>query len=250
MHDLQGKKAIVTGASQGLGLAMAEGLAEYGVKVCIVDISSDLDKTIKKLRDKGHDVEGVVADLSELEKLDNVFQQSLEKLDGALDILVNNAGIHKPMPATELPIEDFSRILDINVSAVFELCRLAAVQMKKNHKGKIINIASVLATQGGFNASAYSTSKGAVAQLTKSLSNEWAKDGINVNAIAPGYYETELNRFIMQDEERFASLVNRIPAGRFGDPKELQGAVQFLSSNKSNYINGIVLPVDGGFLGR
>lgn len=250
MHDLQGKKAIVTGAAQGLGLAMAEGLAEYGVKVCIVDISSDLNRTIQKLKEKGFDVEGVVADLSAIEKLEEVFQQSLEKLGGTLDILVNNAGIHKPMPATELPTEDFARILEVNVSAVFELCRLAAMQMQTNNKGKIISIASVLATQGGFNAAAYSTSKGAVAQLTKSLSNEWAKDGINVNAIAPGYYETELNRFIMQDEQRFASLISRIPAGRFGNPEELKGAVQFLSSNKSNYVNGIVLPVDGGFLGR
>lgn len=250
MHDLQGKKAIVTGAAQGLGLAMAEGLAEYGVKVCIVDISSDLNRTIQKLKEKGFDVEGVVADLSAIEKLEEVFQQSLEKLGGTLDILVNNAGIHKHMPATELPTEDFARILEVNVSAVFELCRLAAMQMQTNNKGKIINIASVLATQGGFNAAAYSTSKGAVAQLTKSLSNEWAKDGINVNAIAPGYYETELNRFIMQDEQRFASLISRIPAGRFGNPEELKGAVQFLSSNKSNYVNGIVLPVDGGFLGR
>ena len=248
MKDLHGKKAIVTGAAQGLGLAMVEGLCEYGVKVCIIDISPNLQQVIEELRHKGYEVEGVYGDLSQLNQLTGIFTKSMDLLDGKLDILVNNAGIHKPMPAVDLPVEDFQQIIDVNVTAVFQICRLAASRMKQ--RGKIINIASVLATQGGFNASAYSTSKGAVAQLTKSLSNEWAKEGINVNAIAPGYYNTELNRFILNDEERFASLVNRIPAGRFGNPEELAGTVQFLASNKSDYINGVMIPVDGGFLGR
>ncbi|HJF30460.1 MAG TPA: glucose 1-dehydrogenase [Sporosarcina psychrophila] len=250
MKDLHSKKAIVTGAAQGLGLAMAEGLCEYGVKVCILDISPNLNQVVKNLRVKGYEVEGVYADLSRIEQVTNAFNEAIELLDGELDILVNNAGIHKPMQAVDLPVEDFQRILDVNVTAVFELCRLAGRVMQKKGKGKIINIASVLATQGGFNASAYSTSKGAVVQLTKSLSNEWAKDGINVNAIAPGYYNTELNRFILNDKERLSSLVSRIPAGRFGNPEELAGTVQFLASNKSDYINGVVIPVDGGFLGR
>jgi 2-deoxy-D-gluconate 3-dehydrogenase len=122
--------------------------------------------------------------------------------------------------------------------------------MIEKGSGKIINIASVLSFIGGYNAAAYSTTKGAVAQLTKSLSNEWASQGVNVNAIAPGYYETNLNTFIMQDEKRFASLITRIPAGRFGKPEELVGALHFLSSSASDYVNGILLPVDGGFLGR
>jgi 2-dehydro-3-deoxy-D-gluconate 5-dehydrogenase len=250
MEDLHGKKAIVTGAAQGLGLAMAQGLCEYGVKVCILDISPNLKEVVEELREKDFQVVGLHADLSDQEQINHVFNQAVDLLDGELDILVNNAGIHKPMPAIDLPVEDFQRILGVNVTAVFQLCRLAAQEMKKKGKGKIINIASVLATQGGFNASAYSTSKGAVAQLTKSLSNEWARDGINVNAIAPGYYNTELNRFIIEDKGRFESLVSRIPAGRFGDPEELAGTVQFLASNKSNYINGVIIPVDGGFLGR
>lgn len=250
MKDLHSKKAIVTGAAQGLGLAMAEGLCEYGVKVCILDISPNLNQVVENLRKKGYEVEGVYADLSRIEQVTNAFNEAIELLDGELDILVNNAGIHKPMQAVDLPVEDFQRILDVNVTAVFELCRLAGRVMQKKGKGKIINIASVLATQGGFNASAYSTSKGAVVQLTKSLSNEWAKDGININAIAPGYYNTELNRFILNDKERLSSLVSRIPAGRFGNPEELAGTVQFLASNKSDYINGVVIPVDGGFLGR
>jgi 2-deoxy-D-gluconate 3-dehydrogenase len=250
MEDLHGKKAIVTGAAQGLGLAMAQGLCEYGVKVCILDISPNLQQVVEDLREKDFQVVGLHADLSDQAQINYVFKKAVDLLDGDLDILVNNAGIHKPMPAVDLPVEDFQRILGVNVTAVFQLCRLAAQEMKKRGKGKIINIASVLATQGGFNASAYSTSKGAVAQLTKSLSNEWARDGINVNAIAPGYYNTELNRFIIEDKERFASLVSRIPAGRFGNPEELAGTVQFLASNKSDYINGVMIPVDGGFLGR
>lgn len=250
LKDLHSKKAIVTGAAQGLGLAMAEGLCEYGVKVCIVDISSGLPQTVENLIKKGFNAIGFQADLSDQKNLPAVFDQAMELLDGELDILVNNAGIHKPMPATDLPVEDFQRVLQVNIMAVFQLSRLAAKEMKKRGKGKIINIASVLSMQGGFNASAYSASKGAVAQLTKSFSNEWAKDGINVNAIAPGYYETDLNHHILHDEERYHSLVSRIPVGRFGQPKELAGTVQFLASEKSDYISGAIIPVDGGFLGR
>lgn len=250
MEDLQGKKAIVTGAAQGLGYAMVEGLCEYGVNVCILDISESLNDTVEQLVSKGFKVSGIKADLSDLSGISKVFEAALSKLGGEVDILVNNAGIHKSMPAEELPIELFRNILNVNVTAVFELTRLAAKEMADKGEGKIINIASVLATQGGFNASAYSASKGAVAQLTKSLSNEWASKGININAIAPGYYTTELNTHILNDKERYNSLVSRIPAGRFGEPQELKGIVQFLSSNKSAYINGAIIPVDGGFLGR
>lgn len=250
LKDLYDKKAIVTGAAQGLGLAMAEGLCEYGVKVCILDISPDLEQLVESLRKKDFEVVSQHADLSDQKQISTVFDRAVKLLDGKLDILVNNAGIHKPMPAIDLSVESFQRVLDVNVTAAFQLSRLAAEEMKTRGKGKIINIASVLATQGGFNASAYSASKGAVAQLTKSLSNEWAKDGINVNAIAPGYYETDLNRHILSDEERHNSLVSRIPMGRFGQPHELAGTVQFLASEKSDYINGAIIPVDGGFLGR
>ncbi|GIN23059.1 SDR family NAD(P)-dependent oxidoreductase [Siminovitchia fordii] len=250
MKDLSGKKAIVTGGAQGLGLAMVEGLSENGLEICIVDISPKLAQVVEGLKNKGYKVEGVSADLSEQSRLPEVFKEALSSLDNEIDILVNSAGIHHPMPAMELPAESFQKILDVNVTAMFQLCRLAANEMKKRGKGKIINIASVLGTFGGFNASAYSASKGAVVQLTKSLSNEWAAAGINVNAVAPGYYETELNRHILGDKERYDSLVSRIPMGRFGQPQELAGIVEFLSSDKSNYISGAVIPVDGGFLGR
>lgn len=240
----------MTGAVQGLGKAMAKGLLECGVKVCILDISSNLKNTVSELKAKGYEAEGLQVDLSDRDTLVDSFSEALNLLDEELDILVNNAGIHKPQPALTLAVEDFQSILDINVTSVFRLSQLAAEEMRKKKRGRIINIASVLALQGGYNASAYSSSKGAVTQLTKSLSNEWAKEGINVNAIAPGYFHTELNRFILEDEARYNSLVSRIPANRFGNPEELSGIVQFLSSEKSNYINGAVIPVDGGFIGR
>src|SRR5699024_608029 len=250
MKDLQSKKAIVTGASQGLGLAMAEELCEERVHVCIIDISDKLFDTVAMLKEKGYEATGVQADLSKIDEISNVFTEALEQLNGELDILVNNAGIHKPLPAEELPIADFKRVFDVNVVAVFELSRLAAGVMKEKQKGKIINIASVLAVQGGFNATAYSASKGAVLQLTKSLSNEWANDGIHVNAVAPGYFNTELNQHILTDEKRYAELVSRVPSGRFGEPTEIGGMIKFLSSELSDFTTGALLPVDGGFLGR
>lgn len=250
MNDLQAKKAIVTGATQGLGLAMAEALCDEGVTVCIIDISPKLPDTLEMLTKKGYNVKGVQADLSKVEEIAHHFDAALKELGGDIDILVNNAGIHHPLPAHELALTDFQRILNVNVVAVFELARLAAKKMQEKQKGKIINIASVLAVQGGFNATAYSASKGAVAQLTKSLSNEWAKDGINVNAIAPGYYNTELNTHILTDEERYRDLVSRVPAGRFGEPAEIGGTIKFLASDYSDFISGALIPVDGGFLGR
>nr|WP_255507925.1 glucose 1-dehydrogenase [Lysinibacillus sp. BW-2-10] len=250
VQSLQGKKAILTGGAQGLGLALVHGLCKNGVEVCIIDYSDQVHTTVKDLENIGYKASAVQADLSQLKNIPEVFNRALQNLNGEVDILVNNAGIHKPMPATELPITEFQKIIDVNVTAIFELSRLSYAEMKKKGRGKIVNIASVLSVQGGYNASAYSASKGAVAQLTKSLSNEWAKDGVNVNAIAPGYYTTALNQFIFEDPERSRSLLDRIPAGRFGDPEELAGALLFLSSDQSNYVNGILLPVDGGFLGR
>jgi 2-deoxy-D-gluconate 3-dehydrogenase len=250
MTDLTSKKAIVTGATQGLGLAMARALLEEGVTVSIMDVSPKLPEVIDSLKQEGFDVRGVHADLAELEKIEGYFEKALEGLGGNIDILVNNAGIHKPLPAFELPLADFRRVLDINVVAVFEMARLAAAKMKIQQKGKIINIASVLAVQGGFNATAYSASKGAVSQLTKSMSNEWAADNIQVNAIAPGYYKTELNTHILSDEARYQELVSRVPAGRFAEPNEIGGMIKFLASHQSDFVTGALIPVDGGFLGR
>lgn len=250
MFELKGKKGIITGAVQGLGHAMAKGLHDAGVELVILDISEKVEGVAEAMAFGGSKVHAVQVNLSDRHDLRRGFNEALSHLGGEVDILINNAGIHDPKPALDLKMESFDRIVEVNISAVFQLCRLAGEVMIRRGGGKIINIASVLSYFGGYNAAAYSTSKGAIAQLTKSLSNEWAKSGINVNAIAPGYFETSLNAFIMQDEARFSQLAARIPAGRFGKPEELIGTVCFLSSSASDYINGVLIPVDGGFLGR
>lgn len=250
MFELKGKKGIITGAVQGLGHAMAKGLHDAGVELVILDISEKVEEVAEAMAFGGSKVHAVQVNLLDRHDLRRGFNEALSHLGGEVDILINNAGIHDPKPALDLKMESFDRIVEVNISAVFQLCRLAGEVMIRRGSGKIINIASVLSYFGGYNAAAYSTSKGAIAQLTKSLSNEWAKSGINVNAIAPGYFETSLNAFIMQDEARFSQLVARIPTGRFGKPEELIGTVRFLSSSASDYINGVLIPVDGGFLGR
>jgi 2-deoxy-D-gluconate 3-dehydrogenase len=250
VFELKGKKGIITGAVQGLGHAMAKGLHDAGVELVILDISEKVEEVAEAMAFGDSKVHAVQVNLLDRHDLRRGFNEALSHLGGEVDILINNAGIHDPKPALDLKMESFDRIVEVNISAVFQLCRLAGEVMIRRGSGKIINIASVLSYFGGYNAAAYSTSKGAIAQLTKSLSNEWAKSGINVNAIAPGYFETSLNAFIMQDEARFSQLVARIPAGRFGKPEELIGTVRFLSSSASDYINGVLIPVDGGFLGR
>lgn len=250
LKDLQSKCAIVTGGAGQLGLGMATGLLEAGVKVCIIDRSLEVHEVAENLRSKFPFVYSLQADLGVIDKLPSVVAEANNYLDDEIDILVNNAGIDSPMKASQLPLQSFREIFNVNVTSIFELSRLVATKMVKNGSGKIINIASVLAVQGGYETAAYSSSKGAVAQLTKSLSNEWASKGIQVNAIAPGYFNTNINRHILDDPDRLQTLIDRIPAGRFGNAEELKGAVQFLASEKSNYVNGIVLPVDGGFLGR
>lgn len=250
MVDLKNKCAILTGGTQGLGLGLAKGLLETGVKVCMIDCCSKVHDAVKELSRHYPNVYGLQADLSEINNLPFVVNEAIELLGGNINILVNNAEVHKSIDATELPVESFSETFKINVTSLFELSRIVAAKMMEIGAGKIINIASVLAFQGGYKTAAYSSSKGALAQLTKSLSNEWASKGIQVNAIAPGYFHSEINHYIFDDPKRLQSLIDRIPTGRLGESDDLVGAVQFLASEKSNYISGIILPVDGGFLGR
>ena len=171
------------------------------------------------------------------------------RLLGGIDILVNCAGIQKRHPSEEFPLSDWNKVIEINLTAVFHMCRLAGNEMLKKGKGKIINVASMLSFFGGYTVPAYAASKGGVAQLTKALSNEWAAKNINVNAIAPGYMATEMNTAIINDEKRNAAITARIPAKRWGTPEDVKGVVLFLASEASNYINGAIIPVDGGYLG-
>ena len=168
----------------------------------------------------------------------------------AVDILVNNAGTQIRHDSVDFPLEDFDTVMDVNARAVFQLCTAFARGMIERRQGKIVNLSSLLAFQGGLRVPAYAASKGAVDQLTKAFANEWARHGVNVNAVAPGYFETDMNAALLADAERSAQIFGRIPAGRWGKPHDIAGAVVFLCSSAADYIHGITLPVDGGWLGR
>lgn len=235
--SLDGKKAIVTGAATGLGRGMAEVLQAAGAEVLALDILP-CDQF----------AHSIVADLSNRGALCAGFGLAMEKLNGKLDILVNSAGIQRRHALEDFPMEDWDAVLEVNLNAVFQLCQLAGRIMLRQKSGKIINIASMLSFLGGIRIPAYAASKGGIAQLTKALAVGWAGKGIQVNAIAPGYMDTEMNKALMQDMERSASILSRIPAGRWGTPADMQGPCLFLASSLSDYMSGAILPVDGGYL--
>ncbi len=248
MFDLTGKKALVTGGGRGLGRGMAEGLASAGASVVIVGSSEQVLLTAEELQKKGLDVKGLKADFTQREELEPMFRSALSLLGGQIDILVNNAGIQRRSMPEEFSDQDWYDVIDVNLNVVFRLCKLAGNQMLKTGGGKIINLASMLSFFGGHTVPAYAASKGGVAQLTKALSNDWAGKNIRVNAIAPGYMATEMNTALIHDEARNKEILGRIPAGRWGTPEDLIGAVVFLASSASDYITGAVIPVDGGYL--
>lgn len=248
--DLTGKKAIVTGAAQGLCHGMAEGLMEAGAEVCIIDINPKTPEVAKTFADRGFVCHGVIANLGEKDSLEKGFHEAAALLGGHLDIIVNGAGVQKRHPSEEFPYEDWEFVLNINLNAVFRLCQLAGRQfMAQESRGKIINIASMLSFFGGYTVPAYAASKGGVAQLTKALCNEWAGKGINVNALAPGYMDTEMNVALTDPSNpRYKEITDRIPAGVWGTPEDMKGPCVFLASSASDYLNGAVIPVDGGYL--
>lgn len=250
LFDLTGKKAIVTGASRGLGRGIATALATAGAKVAILDISDAAAHTAAELQAEGLAVYAVKGNLMDRADLERSFGEAVGVLGGTVNILVNNAGMHDRRACLDLPVESWDKVLELNLTAVYQLCRLAGEIMVERGSGKIINMASMLSFIGGFNASAYAVSKAGIAQLTKSLSNEWASHGVQVNAIAPGYMATEMNTDLLHDDVRLPQVNARIPAGRWGKPDDLAGASVFLSSAASDYVTGIILPVDGGYLAR
>ena len=246
--DLSGKVAVVTGGSTGLGKGMTVGLATAGADVLLVDHVA-CDETAKAVRSLGRKAAMVVADLSRMESIGKVVDTALQEF-GKIDILVNNAGIIRRTPAIDFAEKDWDEVMAINAKTVFFLSQAAARDMMKRKYGKIINIASLLAFQGGILVPSYSASKGAVAQVTKALANEWAQHGININAIAPGYMATDNTAPLRADPDRSKTILERIPAGRWGTPGDLKGVVVFLVSSASDYMNGAVIPVDGGWLTR
>lgn len=249
LFDLTGRKAIVTGAAQGLAYSMAEGLMESGAEVAVIDIS---DRTVEVAREfcgRGFRCHGIQADLSRIDELEGVFSRAVGAL-GGLDIIVNGAGVQRRYRSEEFPTEEWDFVINVNLNSVWKLCQLAGRHFLENGGGKIINIASMLSFLGGYTVAAYAASKGGVAQLTKALSNEWAGKNININALAPGYMATALNTAIINDPVRSEEILDRIPARRWGQPGDMKGAVIFLASGASDYLNGAIIPVDGGFLSR
>ena len=246
---LDSRVALVTGASAGLGRAIAIGLAEAGADVACHGNSRSPEATCEAVAKTGRAAFAVTGDLADSTTPQKLIDDTLDRF-GRIDILVNNAGTIRRAPAVDYSEADWAIVIQVNLSAVFRLSQLAGRQMIAQGKGKIVNIASLLSFQGGITVPAYAASKGGVAQLTKALSNEWAGKGINVNAIAPGYMRTDNTKALQQDETRNRQILERIPAGRWGEPSDLAGAAVFLSSPASDYVNGEVLTVDGGWMGR
>ena len=250
LFDLTGKKAIVTGGTRGLGKGMAEGLMEAGAKVVIFGTSEKVQDVAKEFRDKGFDCQGLKVDLANAEERKAGFEKAVEML-GGLDIMLNAAGIQRRYESPNFPMEDWHDVIEVNLNAPFDLSQMAAREFLKKEVpyGKIINIASMLSFFGGQTVPAYAASKGGVAQFSKCMCNELAGKGIHINCIAPGYMATDMNTALTDpNNPRYKTITDRIPAGRWGNGEDMKGTAIFLASAASDYLNGAVIPVDGGYL--
>ena len=249
--DLTGKVALVTGAARGIGQAIALGMAEAGAEVLLIDRDAS-EESMALIEDLGGSAKAETVDLAHLNTIraEKIIDLAIRHF-GGLDILVNNAGIIKRMPSLELSSHQWAEVLDINLNSTFYLSQAAAKYfIGKQQAGKIINVASLLSFQGGLNVSSYTASKSGILGLTRALSNEWASQRINVNAIAPGYLTTEVTAGIRKDPQRSQAILDRIPSGRWGNPDDVKGSVVYLASDASAYVHGAVIPIDGGWLAR
>jgi 2-deoxy-D-gluconate 3-dehydrogenase len=246
--DLSGKVAVITGANTGIGQAIALALAGAGADIACVG-RTPAEDTVAQARALGRRAEIISADLSSIEPVNRIVDETVETL-GGLDILVNNAGIIRRADSIDFTEEDWDAVIDTNLKSVFFLTQAAARHMLAQRSGKIINIASMLTFQGGIRVPSYTASKSGIGGLTKLLANEWSAKGINVNAIAPGYIATNNTTALQADAVRNTSIVDRIPAGRWGKASDLGGAAVFLASSASDYVDGHILAVDGGWLAR
>lgn len=247
--SLDGKTAIVTGASTGLGQGIALGLASAGANIVGVDYV-EMPETDEKVRELGKSFLGITANLLTIDPIQGVIDQAVDKF-GHVDILVNNAGIIRRCDAIDFTEKDWDDVMDINIKTVFFFSQAVSKQfIKQNSGGKIINIASMLSFQGGIRVPSYTASKSGVMGITRAMANEWAKHHININAIAPGYMETNNTAALRADEDRNKSILERIPADRWGTPEDLAGTAVFLASAAADYINGYTIAVDGGWLAR
>ena len=247
---LDGKVALVTGASVGLGQAMAIALAEAGADVAAhCHLAGEADETCRKISGIGRKTFAVAGDMAEKDVPQSLVEKVIGEF-GRIDILINNAGMIRRSPTVDFSEEDWATVLEVNLSGVFRLSQAAGRKMIEQGAGKIVNIASLLSFQGGINVPAYTASKSGVAGLTKAFANEWAARGVNVNAIAPGYMATNNTAALRADETRNRQILERIPAGRWGNADDLAGAAVFLASAASDYLQGHILVVDGGWMAR
>ncbi|KJL04670.1 MULTISPECIES: glucose 1-dehydrogenase [Priestia] len=249
LFSLDGKVAAITGATRGIGRSMAIALAEAGSDIALLQRSKEFLGVKEEIERLGRKCFIINCDLENASEVSEAIS-SVVAYFGKLDILVNNAGIQRRSPAVDFAEEDWDAVMNVNLKTVWLLCQQAGRQMLKQGSGKIINMASLLSYQGGITVPAYAAAKGGVAQLTKALSNEWAAKGVNVNGIVPGYIATDMNEALINDETRSRQIIERIPAGRWGQADDFKGAVVFLASDASAYIHGHLLAVDGGWLGR
>jgi 2-deoxy-D-gluconate 3-dehydrogenase len=246
---LTGKNALVTGSSRGMGAAIAIAMAEAGANVALHASQSVPAEVIAQVASTGVRHIALTADIRIPDRAVELVDQAATAF-GSLDILVNNAGITRRAPAVDFPIAEWDEVIAADLTTVFRLCQAAGRLMVAQGSGKIVNIASLLSFQGGITVPAYAAAKGGVAQLTKALANEWASKGVCVNAIAPGYMATDLTEALQKDPTRNRQIMERIPAGRWGSPNDVAATAVFLASPASDYINGHVLVVDGGWMGR
>ncbi len=250
LFRLHGKVALVTGSASGLGAAIAVALAQAGAAVATHGNRRAADETSATIQADGGQSAAFSADVGSSEGAEQHYRAAAQHF-GQVDILVNNAGTIHRDAAVDTTLESWEQVIQVNLTSVFQLCQLTAQGIfAREGRGKILNIASLLSFQGGIRVPAYAASKGGVAQLTKALANEWAPKGIQVNAIAPGYFSTTNTEALQADEVRNRQILERIPAGRWGQPEDLAGAALFLTSSASDYVTGTVLTVDGGWMGR
>lgn len=249
--DLTGKKAVVTGGGRGLCKSIAQAYLEAGAELVITGSSGKTREAALEMASRHYPVTAVIGDLSDPENIPEIYAECMRALNGRIDILVNGAGTQFRSPAETFPYDQWDKILKLNLSAVFRMSQLAGRDMLAQGYGRIINIASMTSFFGSEQIPAYSASKGGIAQLTKALSNEWAKKGVLVNAIAPGYMETALTETIKTgNPAQYQQITERIPAGRWGTGEDLKGISVLLASDAASYITGAVIPVDGGYLGK
>lgn len=250
LFDLTGKLALVTGATHGLGMAMAQGLGDAGAKLVITGHSSQqkLDNAVSELREKGYDAHGYLFNVTNENEV-NEMVPVIEQEQGPIDVLVNNAGIIRRVPLLEMELSEWNKVLETNLTGVMVMSRPVVKRMIERGAGKIINICSMMSELGRDSVSAYAASKGGLKMLTQNMATEWARHNIQVNGIGPGYFATSQTAPIRVDGHPFNDfIISRTPAGRWGNPEDLQGAAVFLSSKASDFVNGQVVYVDGGIL--